>query len=116
MREGSLLPHRLHGKEGLSINDCYVLDCLSSNAYLEQKALLGQPVQESLHPGRPRFLIGCAADQNQRDGDRRNAARAPRNRRPTPGRESISRHRFAAQVVACSGSTRWPAGANLKFF
>ncbi|WP_263768620.1 hypothetical protein, partial [Propionivibrio soli] len=37
--EATLLPHRLHGEEGLSVNYRYDLECLSANAHLELKTL-----------------------------------------------------------------------------
>ena len=48
MGEEALLPHRLHGEEGLSQHYRYTLDCLSPDARLELKTLLGQPVEIGL--------------------------------------------------------------------
>ncbi len=44
----TLLPHRLHGEEGLSQHYRYTLDGLSPDAHLELKRLLGQPVEIGL--------------------------------------------------------------------
>src|SRR5664279_5079403 len=70
--EESLLPHRIHGEERLSQTYRYVLECLSPDAYLELKTLLGQPVEIALllSDGGSRLLTGLvtAAEQNGADG------------------------------------------------
>jgi len=70
--EESLLPHRIHGEERLSQTYRYVLECLSPDAYLELKNLLGQPIEIALllSDGGSRLLTGLvtAAEQNGADG------------------------------------------------
>jgi len=70
--EESLLPHRVRGEERLSQTYSYVLECLSPDAYLELKTLLGQPVEIALllADGGSRLLTGLvtAAEQNGADG------------------------------------------------
>jgi len=66
-----LLPHRIHGEEGLSANYRYVLDCLSPDAGLELKALLGQPVEVGLllPDGGERLYSGLVTRVEQRGAD-----------------------------------------------
>jgi len=68
----SLLPHRLHGEEGLSQNYRYTLDCLAPDTRLELKTLLGQPVEIGLllPDGGERLCTGLVtrADQVGADG------------------------------------------------
>jgi type VI secretion system secreted protein VgrG len=63
----ALLPHKLHGEEGLSKNYCYSLDCLSADTYLELKSLLGQPAEISLllPDGSYRLLTGLVTAARQ---------------------------------------------------
>jgi type VI secretion system secreted protein VgrG len=63
----TLLPHKLHGEEGLSKNYCYSLDCLSADTYLELKSLLGQPAEISLllPDGTYRLLTGLVTAARQ---------------------------------------------------
>jgi type VI secretion system secreted protein VgrG len=63
----ALLPHKLHGEEGLSKNYCYSLDCLSADTYLELKSLLGQPAEISLFlpDGSYRLLTGLVTAARQ---------------------------------------------------
>jgi len=58
----SLLPHPLHGDEGLSQKDRYTLDCLAPDARLELNTLLGQPIEIGLHlpDGGERLYTGTA--------------------------------------------------------
>ena len=55
-----LLPHKLHGEEGLSQNYRYTLTCLSADTHLELKTLLGQATEVSLllPDGGTRLLTG----------------------------------------------------------
>lgn len=48
LRPEALLPHRVHGEEGLSQNYVFTLECLSADTFLELKSLLGQAVEISL--------------------------------------------------------------------
>jgi type VI secretion system secreted protein VgrG len=68
----SLLPHRLHGEEGLSVGYRYTLDCLAPDTRLELKSLLGQPVELGLllPDGGERLCTGLVtrADQVGADG------------------------------------------------
>jgi len=68
----SLLPHRLHGEEGLSQNYRYTLDCLAPDTRLELKTLLGQPIEIGLllPDGGERLYTGLItrADQVGADG------------------------------------------------
>jgi len=70
--EEVLLPHRIRGEERLSQTYRYELECLSPDAYLELKSLLGQPVEIALllSDGGTRLLTGLvtAAEQNGADG------------------------------------------------
>ncbi|WP_305074862.1 type VI secretion system Vgr family protein, partial [Propionivibrio sp.] len=67
-----LLPHRLHGDEGLSVGYRYTLDCLTPDTRLELKTLLGQPVELGLllPDGGERLCTGLVtrADQVGADG------------------------------------------------
>ena len=69
--EESLLPHRLVGKEGLSENYRYSLDCLSADTHLELKSLLGQAVEISLllPDGGHRLLCGLVTHAAQAGAD-----------------------------------------------
>jgi type VI secretion system secreted protein VgrG len=69
--EATLLPHRLHGEEGLSVNYRYDLECLSANAHLELKTLLGQPVEVGLllPDGGERLLTGLVTRAEQLGAD-----------------------------------------------
>mgnify|MGYP001355599754 CR=1 FL=1 len=70
--EAVLLPHRLSGEEGLSRNYRYELDCLSPDAHLELKELIGQPIEIALllPEGGSRLLTGLvtAARHQGTDG------------------------------------------------
>jgi type VI secretion system secreted protein VgrG len=70
--EEGLLPHRVIGEERLSQTYRYTLECLSPDAYLELKSLLGLPIEIALllSDGGSRLLTGLvtAAEQNGADG------------------------------------------------
>jgi type VI secretion system secreted protein VgrG len=63
----TLLPHKLHGEEGLSKNYHYSLECLSADTFLELKTLLGQPAEISLllPDGTYRLLTGLVTAARQ---------------------------------------------------
>lgn len=67
-----LIAHRLHGEEALSQGYRYTLDCLSIDAHLELKRLLGQPVEIGLRlaDGGERLCCGLVlrAEQSGADG------------------------------------------------
>jgi type VI secretion system secreted protein VgrG len=72
IREESLLPHRLQGKEGLSQNFRYMLDCLSPDGHIELKTLIGLPIEIGLllPDGGERLFTGIvtAARRGASDG------------------------------------------------
>ena len=69
--EDTLLPHRVQGEESLSKNYRYTLDCLSADANLELKELLGQPVELSLllPDGGERLLTGLVTRAEHQGAD-----------------------------------------------
>ena len=67
----ALVPHRLMGEEHLSKNYQYQLDCLSADAYLELKELVGQPVEIALllPDGGERLLTGLVTRAEHKGSD-----------------------------------------------
>lgn len=70
--DDTLLPHHLAGEEGLSKNPRHTLTCLSAQAHLELKNLIGQPVEIGLllPEGGQRIFSGIvtAAQRGNADG------------------------------------------------
>ena len=69
--DDTLLPHRLSGSEGLSKSFHYDLSCLSADAHLELKDLLGQGIEVSLllADGSQRLYSGLVTQAQHKGAD-----------------------------------------------
>src|SRR6478735_7657559 len=69
--DDAILPYELSGEEAISSGFTYTLVCLSSNAFLELKDLIGLPVQLAIltDDGSERALCGIVTHATQAGSD-----------------------------------------------